>query len=114
MLPNIQNAYIPKEKITGYLLSDTHRDGKTKAIFFNRFGFSLNNWQELAKALLKHARENQISKTELSKFGTKYVIDGSLSTPQKKLPMIRSIWFIEGGKNTPVFVTAYPLKRGKL
>jgi hypothetical protein len=113
MLPHIENAYIPKEKITGYLLSNTHRDGKTKAILFNRFGFSLNNWQELANALLKHAQENQIIKTEISKFGTKYLIDGSLSTPQKKLLMIRSIWFIEAGKNTPVFVTAYPLKRRK-
>jgi hypothetical protein len=38
-LPNVAQAAVAQEKITGYLLSSTHRDGKHKAVFFMSFGF---------------------------------------------------------------------------
>jgi hypothetical protein len=37
-LPNHEHALVPQEKITGYLLSLTHRDGRHKAAFFVSFG----------------------------------------------------------------------------
>lgn len=56
-LPNVENALVPKPKITDYLLSFTHRDGRSKAQFFIRFGFSAENWETLANALLHHAEK---------------------------------------------------------
>jgi lysophospholipid acyltransferase (LPLAT)-like uncharacterized protein len=38
-LPNYENAVISETKITGYLLSTKHRDGRSKAEFFTRLGF---------------------------------------------------------------------------
>jgi hypothetical protein len=49
-LPNLENAQIPPAKITDYLLSFTHRDGRHKAAFFTRFGFSADNWEIMAAA----------------------------------------------------------------
>jgi hypothetical protein len=50
-LPNAENAEIPESKITKYLLSTTHRAGKSKASFFMQFGFDLDHWKALALAL---------------------------------------------------------------
>jgi len=39
-LPNAEHAIVPGPKITHYLLSETHRDGRHKAAFFRSFGFT--------------------------------------------------------------------------
>ena len=39
-LPNYESAIIAERQITEYLLSFSHRDGRSKAQFFSRFGFS--------------------------------------------------------------------------
>lgn len=33
-LPNVEAVVVSEDKITGYLLSPTHRDGRHKAAFF--------------------------------------------------------------------------------
>lgn len=110
-LPNYEQASIPKAKITDYLLSVTHRDGRSKAIFFTRYGFSAISWQVLEQALLKHAAENLIAKIEDSPFGNRYVIEGAILAPDGRTPLIRAVWFVEEGESIPKFVTAYPLPR---
>ena len=67
-LPHLERAVMAKEKLTGYLLSETHPDGAPKAEFFRRFGFGLDNWQELARALLTHAAEHNLLKQEATPF----------------------------------------------
>ncbi len=110
-LPNYQKAEIDKNKITGYLLSFTHRDGRSKAKFFSQLGFTLNNWQEFATAIKQHILNNEVIKMESSVFGIRYIIEGELKTPVGKSPIIRSVWFIEKGDTIPRFVTAYPIRR---
>jgi hypothetical protein len=56
-LPNVQSATVPERKVTHYLLNPAHPAGGGKAWFFLRFGFSVADWQKLAEALLRHARE---------------------------------------------------------
>jgi hypothetical protein len=75
-LPNLENAQIPRAKITEYLLSFTHRDGRHKAAFFTRFGFSIDNWEIMSAALLRHAAENEVARIENSPFGERYVVEG--------------------------------------
>jgi len=58
---------------------------------------------------LKIAREGQVTKMERSPYGTKYVVDGQLETPEKGLVLIRTVWILEEGETYPRFVTAYPL-----
>ena len=110
-LPNYENAVISETKVTGYLLSTKHRDGRSKAEFFTRLGFSSDAWEDLVKALLRHANENEVAKIEDSPFGTRYIIDGMLLAPDGREALVRSVWFIETGEQIPKFVTAYPLQR---
>jgi hypothetical protein len=110
MLPNLDRAVVSEDKITGYLLSATHRDGRHKVAFFLRFGFRPEAWEELASALLNHARAYDVVKDEASPFGVRYVIEGALPAPDGRAPLVRSVWFIDTGDDVPRFVTAYPLK----
>jgi hypothetical protein len=107
-LPNLENAHVPQAKITEYLLSSTHSTGRGKAKFFIQFGFSAEQWEVLAEALLNHAKEHEVTKLEPTPFGTRYVIEGTLETPVKRTPLVRVVWFIDTDGNTPRFVTAYP------
>ena len=47
-LPRAEQAYIPSTKLSGYLLSETHSVGKSKAKLLRSVGFS-----EINVALLK-------------------------------------------------------------
>ncbi len=109
-LPNAEAAIVPEEKITGYLLSKTHRDGRHKAAFFLGFGFTPEAWRTLAVALSKHAADHEVASAENTPFGIRYVVEGTIATPSGRAPSIRSVWFLESGQEVPRFVTSYPLK----
>jgi len=109
-LPNYEQAIAPQKKITAYLLSLTHPDGKSKAKFFLKFGFTVDNWKIMATAFINHAADHELAKIEPSPFGTRYVIEGELITPDGRNPAVRSVWFIATGDDTPRLVSAYPLE----
>jgi hypothetical protein len=109
-LPNVDQADVPQEKVTDYLLSATHRDGKHKAAFFLAFGFRLEAWHELAEALLSHARQHEVAAQQASPFGVRYMVEGTLPAPDGRAPNVRTVWFVDTGETAPRFVTAYPLK----
>jgi hypothetical protein len=44
-----------------------------------------------------------------SSYGTKYVIDGMIETPDNIAVQVRTVWIIEEGEDRPRFVTAYPV-----
>lgn len=108
-LPNYDKAIVPREKIVDYLLSHAHRDGRSKAAFFTQFGFSADVWQTLVESLLRHAAEHEVAKVETSPFGTRYVIEGDLRTPDGRTPLVRVVWFVDDGADTPRLATAYPV-----
>ena len=110
-LPGAEEAVVPASKIVNYLLSPTHRAGKSKAAFFSSFGFSANQWQDLAEALRRHAMKNDVCEREQTEYGIRHVVDGSLQAPDGSTLNIRSVWFIDAGSSTPRFVTAHPLRR---
>ncbi len=110
-LPNFDRATVPQEKITRYLLSPTHRVGKSKAAFFEAFGFKRHKWKELARALRRHVADHAVVETEDTPLGTQYVVEGILPAPDGTSLNVRSAWFIDKGKKEPRFITAHPLKR---
>ncbi len=109
-LPNIEQADVPPDKITEYLLNTEHQTGRAKALFFIRFGFSVAQWKELAEALIHHAHEHEVVKRETTRFGTRYVIEGALQTPGERTPRVRVVWFIPKDEQQPRLTTAYPLE----
>jgi hypothetical protein len=94
-LPNGENAVMPRAKGVDYLLSDTHRDGQHKAAFFKRFGFTVAEWERLARALWEHAAEHDVTRAETSPYGQRYIIEGIIRSPDVRNPLIRAVWFVE-------------------
>lgn len=109
-LPNIERATVPAEKITDYLLSPIHPEGKHKATFFTGYGFSKERWLEIADVLLSHAYGHKVTKTTKTPFGMKYVIEGDMMMPNGVVVFIRVVWFIDNDSEIPRFITAYPIE----
>jgi hypothetical protein len=109
-LPNVEMATVPQKKITHYLLDVEHESGRGKALFFIHFGFSVEQWQQLAIMLIDHAHQHEVVKQETTHFGVRYVIDGPLQTPVQRNASVRSVWFVPNDEQNPRFVTAYPLE----
>jgi hypothetical protein len=107
-LPNKFKAQVALEKITDYLLSETHAVGKPKARYFRSYGFNDKNANDLAQGLLAIAQNSTVADSERSRFGTKYLIDGELESPNGVMIRVRTIWIIENDTEIPRFVTAYP------
>jgi hypothetical protein len=110
-LPNVQLAVVPEKKITHYLLNPAHPAGGSKAAFFLSFGFTVADWQQLAEALLHHVRENDVTATEQTAHGSRYVVEGLLTAPDGSHLNIRSAWYIGPGGGVARFVTAHPLPK---
>ena len=107
-LPNREQAFVPEQKLTDYLLSQTHPVGKAKAQFFRAVGFDETNVSELEQALLMVARTTEVSGAQQTPHGTKYIIEGDAETPSGRLITLRTVWIIADESDRPRFVTAYP------
>ena len=107
--PDFSQGIVGSTKILDYLLSENHPTGKSKARFFQGFGFSRQDWQLLERALIEHATQNLVTGVNPSRFGVKYTIDGPLATPSGERPRIRAVWIVEGKDAAPRLVTAHPL-----
>jgi len=110
-LPNNLSANVPERKITHYLLNPAHPVGGSKASFFLRAGFTVGEWQRLAEALVRHARDNDVVDSEQTPHGTRHVVDGPLTAPDGTRLNVRSAWYINPGGGALRFVTAHPLPK---
>lgn len=112
-LPNAERVEIEQKKIVEYLLSETHEEGRPKAEFFLRMGFSVGRWQELADVLRKHAVTYEVVEQIEFRHGTLYTVEGEINTPSGKRPRIRSVWIVGGGATAPRLVSAYRIRESK-
>lgn len=72
---------MPPEKLINYLLSESHPVGKSKARYFRMLGFDETKAILLADGLVKIAQVEEIHEIIETPYGTKYIVDGTLSTP---------------------------------
>ena len=107
-VPNGENAVVEPEKVRDYLLNVAHPDGFGKAEFFTAMGFRREAWQALADALRQVARDSPVTKSMTSRHGHKYIVDGVLVTPIGQTAIVRTVWIVDTGGDTPRLVTAYP------
>lgn len=103
-VPNAAQAVIATPKITDYLLKNP---GKAK--FFLAFGFTLAQWQVLHDALLQHVIAHEYATKIPLDDGVKYVVEGTLPSPDGRNPQVRSVWMIDGGRSSPRLISAYAL-----
>jgi len=105
-LPFADQAIVPESKIVEYLLSETHPQGRSKAVFFRRLGFAPEEPGRLRAALLDLAASADM--TESAAFGMKYVGTGEFVAPSGELVRVTTVWVIGPDSTSPVLVTAYP------
>ena len=108
-LPRAEEAVVPRNKVENYLLHLAHPVGGGKAQFFLRFGFRREDWNILADALRRHARENPVAHSVADADGVTYLVEGPIQTPSGRAPRVRSVWLMETGELAPRFISAYPL-----
>jgi hypothetical protein len=106
-LPNADRAYIVREKVI-YLLTTQAKNDKSG--YFKAFGFSRENWETLHAALLVQAEQGIVAKYTKEFDYEKYEVVGALPTPDGRNPTIKSVWYIDGGRDYPRFITANPHK----
>jgi hypothetical protein len=107
-VPNREQAIIDPGKISNYLLSGTHPVGRVKAQFFKSFGFREEAPEELTQALLAHVQEHPAANIEVSPYGTKYRVEGLLTSPDGRNLLEAAVWIILDEDIVPRFVTAFP------
>ena len=107
-LPGAANCLVERRKVLEYLLADRHPDGRSKAAFFRKFGFSRQGWRILANALRRIARQGTVVKAVRSQFGVRYTVVGDLEAPDGRRPALTTAWIVERNEWRPRLVTAYP------
>lgn len=105
--PNAGSAHVDPIKLTGYLLSLTHPQGKSKATWFRMLGFDEANVGELSLELRRMPVDGTVTEIVENSFGTKYVVEGMLIGPHGA-GMVRSVWIINDHSSIPRLITAYP------
>ncbi len=107
-VPNVENAFIDRRKITEYLLHPTHLKGGPKAGFFGQFGFCRDQPDVLSSALLSHVTSCEVHKVVSTLDGVKYEIIGPMWAPDGRVPLVKAVWIIDVGQTRPRLVTAFP------
>jgi hypothetical protein len=101
-LPSVEAAVVPDEKITGYLLSPTSGRASQGGVL-RRLRLTGEAGQALAAALVS-AADHEVAKVESTPFGTRYVVEGTIETPNGRTPSIRSVWFLKPVKTYHVLL----------
>jgi hypothetical protein len=108
-LPNAKRAVVDLDKLRNYCLSFDHRRGCHKArVFKASLGLMIDNADDLRKALLAAAINNDAAPAEKDEYGRRYVIDFMASGPSGQA-MVRSSWIIRSGEDFPRLTSCYVL-----
>jgi len=71
LLPNRTEAYVPREKLTGCLLSQTHAIGRSKAQLFRAHGYSEQTVDQFEHDVLDVVKTNDVQQVTETPHGTK-------------------------------------------
>lgn len=106
-LPRGDQAVIDSRKLTDYVLSTEHDDGKHKAKLFRELlGIGTENVDELINALREAAAHGEASLGRLDRYGQRYRIDFDFAGPAGSV-RIRSVWMVRETHGFPDLVTCY-------
>ncbi len=108
-LPKRDQAAIDPRKLTDYVLSTEHDDGKPKARLFRvLLGIGPDNADQLTNALRDAAAHGEASLGRLDRYGRRSMVDFDFTGPKGKVT-IRSVWIVREKQTVPDLVTCYIL-----
>jgi hypothetical protein len=106
-IPFPEQAIIPIEKLTDYLLNVDHPDGGSKARVLGHAGFHVEAPEQFEQALREQHLTLEARLGKPSPFGTKYEISGRLTGPEGDV-LVTSVWIIRHGEAVPRLITVVP------
>ena len=98
------NAVIAEAKLTKYLLVLLPKDDKSQ--YLALAGYALESWQQLEKDLREQILSLKAVPMEMTQYGQKYSITGSLIGINGNTIRVKTIWIIEN--EITRFVTLFP------
>jgi hypothetical protein len=107
-IPNAGSAFIPPEKLSDYLLDLNHPVGGSKARWFQSLGYDLADPAVLERDLLHQVLTSDDYTEKSSLYGTKYVVAGTIVSPNGTKANVTTVWIVEPSAPDPRLVTAIP------
>jgi hypothetical protein len=108
-LPNPENAVVETRKLRDYCLSPEHPRGRHKArVFASTLGLTVDDSQELRRALLAAALSEEALVAEEDQYGQRYMLDFEMSTEMGSA-VVRSGWMVRSGEDFPRFTSCWVL-----
>jgi Domain of unknown function (DUF6883) len=106
-LPFLDSIIIEESKLSDYLLNPNHPDGGVKAKFLIEKKFDKDSFKT---AHTKQAEGEDVKEIKKTEFGTKYIIESEIKSPDGKSFSLRSVWIVYLSEKFVKFITAYPVK----
>jgi hypothetical protein len=108
-LPNAGQAFVEITKLREYSLSPQHKEGRHKArVFASALGLGVSDADWLCERLKAAVRERECQLGKKTPYGQRYLLDFSL-THGEKTALLRSVWNVRPGEDSPRLVTCYVL-----
>lgn len=102
------NAVIPKEKLTKYLLISRIKDDKSK--FLEQAGFIQDNPDDLLKAIRQLAVTNEAREDNINEYGIFYTVEGNLQGVNGRDLAVVTVWLQSKNDGIFRFITLKPKK----
>ena len=93
------------------MLSVAHPDGRGKAEYLGRLGYSQEASGQLDVDLREQILSLEAQPGRPSPYGQKYEILGPLTGPNGNAAWVRTIWIILAGETAPRLVTLIPAEK---
>jgi hypothetical protein len=106
-----RDAIIPSDKLRDYLLSDAHPEGRSKAEYLGRLGYTQKAFRQLDADLREQILSLDVEPGRRSSYGRKYEILGLLTGPNGSTAWVRTIWIVRVGETAPRLVTLIPAEK---
>ncbi len=111
LLPFGEKAIVSLEKLTEYVLSETHEEGKNKArVFRNLLEITKDDACKLKEMIQTAVLVNEAKEGKIDRFGKRYSVDFEVKSPTNEVVTIRTGWIVRNDSPYPNFVTCFVLK----
>lgn len=112
LLPNLENAVLPKEKFLDYCLNKEHPQGRDKAVAFDKIlGYNKDNYQELIAELKNNLGQYKALKKGVNKYGIRYQVIMPIKGPNGNTASVLTGWIVSFGEENPVLTSVYITKK---
>ena len=111
-LPNVNSAFIDRNKLWNYSLNSQHDRGKHKARLFAAIldlGRNKNDVEILQTLILEAVQNHEAIPSQSDQYGKRYIVD-FLTIRSQNTANIRTTWIIRPDEDFPRLVSCYILR----